>query len=49
MAVAKAEADLADAQATLESSQTDVPITSINTDSTLRTRPFRARKTSGAG
>ena len=36
VAVAKAEADLADAQASLESSRTDVPITSANTDSTLR-------------
>jgi membrane fusion protein (multidrug efflux system) len=37
VAVAKAEADLADAQAALDSSRTDVPITSINTESTLRT------------
>jgi membrane fusion protein (multidrug efflux system) len=37
VAVAKAEADLADAKAALESSRTDVPITSTNTDSTLRT------------
>jgi membrane fusion protein (multidrug efflux system) len=35
VAAAKAEADLADAAATLESSRTDVPITSTNTDSTL--------------
>src|SRR6516225_5230164 len=37
VAVAKAEADLADAKAALESSRTDIPITSTNTDSTLRT------------
>jgi membrane fusion protein (multidrug efflux system) len=37
VAVAKAEADLADAEAALGSSQTDVPITSINTESTLQT------------
>ena len=37
VAVAKAEADLADAQAALESSRTDVPITSTNTASTLDT------------
>ena len=37
VAVAKVEADLADAKASLESSRTDVPITSANTDSTLRT------------
>src|ERR1700693_5754851 len=48
VAVAKAEADLADAQATLEGSQTDVPITSINTESTLRTARS-AREDVGAG
>ena len=37
VAVAKAEADLADAEATLESSRTDIPITSTNTASTLKT------------
>jgi membrane fusion protein (multidrug efflux system) len=43
VAVAKAQADLAEAQATLESSRTDVPITSTNTDSTLQTaRSLRA-------
>jgi len=43
VAVAKAQADLADAQATLDSSRTDVPITSTNTDSTLQTaRSLRA-------
>jgi membrane fusion protein, multidrug efflux system len=48
VAVAKAEADLADAEATLQGSRTDVPITTINTDSTLRTaRSLRAD--SGAG
>jgi multidrug resistance efflux pump len=36
VAVAKAEADLADAKASLKSSRTEVPITSTNTDSTLR-------------
>src|SRR5579863_8332648 len=36
VAVAKSEADLADAQAALEGSQTDIPITSINTESTLK-------------
>jgi len=43
VAVAKSQADLAEAQATLESSRTDVPITSTNTDSTLQTaRSLRA-------
>jgi membrane fusion protein (multidrug efflux system) len=37
VAVAKAEADLADAEAGLQGSRTDVPITSINTSSQLRT------------
>ncbi len=37
VALAKAEADLADAEATLESSRTDVPIVSTNTASTLDT------------
>jgi membrane fusion protein, multidrug efflux system len=37
VAVEKAEADLADAQAALESSRTDVPIVSTNTASTLET------------
>jgi membrane fusion protein, multidrug efflux system len=37
VAVAKAEADLADAEAAFESSRTDVPIVSTNTASTLET------------
>jgi membrane fusion protein, multidrug efflux system len=37
VAVAKAEADLADAEAAFESSRTDVPIISTNTSSTLDT------------
>jgi len=37
VAVAKAEADLADAEAALQGSRTDVPITSISTSSQLRT------------
>jgi membrane fusion protein (multidrug efflux system) len=37
VAVAKAEADLRDAQATLESSRIDIPITSTNTASQLKT------------
>jgi membrane fusion protein (multidrug efflux system) len=37
VAVAKAEADLADAEAVLEGSRTDIPITSINTASQLKT------------
>src|SRR5262252_3926514 len=37
VAVAKAEADLADAQAALESSRIDIPITSTNTASQLKT------------
>jgi membrane fusion protein (multidrug efflux system) len=37
VAVAKAQADLADAEAMWESSRTDVPITSINTASQLKT------------
>jgi membrane fusion protein (multidrug efflux system) len=37
VAVAKAEADVADAKAALAGSRTEVPITSINTASTLRT------------
>lgn len=48
VAVAKAEADLADAKAALESSRTDVPITSTNTDSTLKTARS-ARADTGAG
>jgi membrane fusion protein (multidrug efflux system) len=36
VAVAKAEADLADAEAALEGSRTDIPVTSTNTESTLR-------------
>jgi membrane fusion protein (multidrug efflux system) len=48
VAVAKAEADLAEAAATLEGSRTDVPITSTNTDSTLRTARS-ARVDVGAG
>ncbi len=35
VAVAKSEADLADAEASLEGSRTDVPVTSTNTGSTL--------------
>jgi len=35
VAVAKAEADLTDAEAALEGSRTDVPVTSTNTESTL--------------
>ena len=37
VAVAKAQADLADAQAALESSRTDIPITATNTASQLKT------------
>jgi len=37
VAVAKAEADLADAEAALQGSRTDIPITSTNTASQLRT------------
>src|SRR5215469_9524098 len=37
VALAKAEADLADAQAALETSRIDVPITSTNTSSQLKT------------
>jgi membrane fusion protein (multidrug efflux system) len=37
VAVAKAEADLSDAEAALEGSRTDIPITSINTASQLKT------------
>lgn len=37
VALAKAEADLADAEAALESSRTDIPIVASNTDSQLRT------------
>ena len=37
VALAKAEADLADAEAALESSRTDVPITHTNTSSQLKT------------
>jgi len=48
VAVAKAEADLADAKASLESSRTDVPITSANADSTLRSARS-ARVDTGAG
>jgi len=48
VAVAKAEADLADAEAALEGSRTDVPVTSTNTESTLRSaRSLRAD--TGAG
>ncbi len=47
VAVAKAEADLADAVAALQGSRTDIPITSINTASQLKvermpTRPWSA-------
>ena len=37
VALAKAEADLADAEAALETSRIDIPITSINTSSQLKT------------
>ena len=37
VAVAKAEADVADAEAALQGSRTDIPITSINTASQLQT------------
>jgi membrane fusion protein (multidrug efflux system) len=37
VAVAKAEADLADAEAALQGSRTDIPITTINTASQLKT------------
>ncbi len=37
VAVAKAEADLADAEAALQGSRTDIPITSTNTASQLKT------------
>src|SRR5580693_2277944 len=37
VAVAKAEADLADAEAALEGSRTDIPITTITTASQLKT------------
>ncbi|HVP46537.1 MAG TPA: HlyD family secretion protein [Bryobacteraceae bacterium] len=48
VAIAKAEADLADAKAALESSRTDVPITSTNTDSALRTaRSLRTDASAG--
>jgi membrane fusion protein, multidrug efflux system len=36
VAVAKAQADLADAEAALEGSRTDIPVTSTNTESTLK-------------
>src|SRR5580693_3799546 len=36
VALAKAEADLADAEAALETSRIDIPITSINTSSQLK-------------
>jgi membrane fusion protein (multidrug efflux system) len=48
VAVAKARADLADAVATYESSRTDVPITSVNTRSTL-TNANSARLDASAG
>jgi len=48
VAVAKARADLADAVATYQSSRTDVPITSINTRSTL-TNANSARLDASAG
>jgi membrane fusion protein, multidrug efflux system len=48
VAVAKAEADLADAQAALAGSRTDVPIVSTNTASTLETaRSSRADAAAG--
>jgi membrane fusion protein (multidrug efflux system) len=48
VAVAKARADLADAVATFQSSRTDVPITSVNTKSTL-TNANSARLDASAG
>ena len=48
VAVAKARADLADAVATYQSSRTDVPITSVNTRSTL-TNANSARLDASAG
>jgi membrane fusion protein (multidrug efflux system) len=48
VAVAKARADLADAVATYQSTRTDVPITSINTKSTL-TNANSARLDASAG
>ena len=42
VAVAKAEADLADAEAALQGSRTDIPITSTNTASQLKTAHSRS-------
>ena len=47
VAVAKAEADLADAKAALAGSRTDVPIISTNTASTLQTARSRVRTDAG--
>jgi membrane fusion protein (multidrug efflux system) len=48
VAIAKAEADLADAEAVLEGSRTDVPVTTTNTESTLRSARSN-RADTGAG
>jgi membrane fusion protein (multidrug efflux system) len=48
IAVARAEADLADAEAALESSRTDVPITSTNTSSQLKSAQASRRDASAA-
>ena len=48
VAVARAEADLADAEAALESSRTDVPITSTNTSSQLKSAQASRRDASAA-
>jgi membrane fusion protein (multidrug efflux system) len=48
VAVAKADADLADAEAALEGSRTDVPLTATNTESTLRSARSN-RADTGAG
>src|SRR5580700_12317465 len=48
VAVAKAEADLADAEAALQGSRTDVPVTSTSTSSTLQSaRSLRADTDAG--
>ncbi len=44
VAVAKAEADLRDAEAALESSRIDIPITTANTASQLKTATFEPRR-----
>ncbi len=43
VALDKAEADLADAEAALQTSRIDIPITSTNTASQLKTRDFGPR------